>query len=562
MARADHVAEALGVDPAFLSHDETVLDRFDASFHKLLEHDNQGRLTERGARDYAALVRGLYRLARGEAATDLLNGLTVQGPEPKRLLINPRAGAAARRPYGEDFAATDVAAVLSEQLTSESLKRQLSLASAQTAAEMVEVYGMTMLRDATLGDYARADYAQLIVDTLNSFGRDFVWTYDADGAPVTAADTPVTVDNLFRGPTRGDLEGDYLSAFVTRGRAPLFPSGCAPAVADRINATQFAEPLSEPLTTVAGDDGRDFARSLDAYTAIQNGEIPAVDGVEGYPPGYFDARVPIRTGRHLGDYVHIDNAYEEYVRAADMLAATLVRRTPGSPYVAGRYRNEGDGPTLGPADVWALLGVVRAEAERAAFAQKWLFARRARPETMAWMIDLARREQDPVEAFRDFLHPSLFDERTRVFFETYRAWNRARNGSDGWLLPQMYPEGSPAHPAWPSGHATIAGACTTAIKALYDGAAEFQPPGADARRFNVTDELDKLASNVALGRNFGGVHYRTDGEHGLLLGEAVAIRVLRRELTKYAEDGVELRLRKRSGRTVTLAAEQAPTTGA
>jgi hypothetical protein len=37
--------------------------------------------------------------------------------------------------------------------------------------------------------------------------------------------------------------------------------------------------------------------------------------------------------------------------------------------------------------------------------------------------------------------------------------------------------------------------------------------------------LNKLASNVAAGRDFSGVHWRSDGAAGLQLGEAVALRI-------------------------------------
>ncbi|HEV8581195.1 MAG TPA: hypothetical protein VGX68_19185 [Thermoanaerobaculia bacterium] len=47
--------------------------------------------------------------------------------------------------------------------------------------------------------------------------------------------------------------------------------------------------------------------------------------------------------------------------------------------------------------------------------------------------------------------------------------------------------------------------------------------GAD---LTVGGELDKLASNIALGRDFAGMHWRTDSVEGLKLGEEVAIRIL------------------------------------
>jgi hypothetical protein len=36
------------------------------------------------------------------------------------------------------------------------------------------------------------------------------------------------------------------------------------------------------------------------------------------------------------------------------------------------------------------------------------------------------------------------------------------------LLPQVFPEGAPTHPAYGAGHATVAGACVTILKAWFD----------------------------------------------------------------------------------------------
>ena len=43
----------------------------------------------------------------------------------------------------------------------------------------------------------------------------------------------------------------------------------------------------------------------------------------------------------------------------------------------------------------------------------------------------------------------------------------------------------------------------------------------------VGGELNKLAYNIALGRNGAGVHYRSDGSWGIKLGEQIALGVLR-----------------------------------
>ena len=46
-----------------------------------------------------------------------------------------------------------------------------------------------------------------------------------------------------------------------------------------------------------------------------------------------------------------------------------------------------------------------------------------------------------------------------------------KNGT--FLLPQAYSEGCPQHPSYAQGHASIAGACATLLKAAFDGDAPF-----------------------------------------------------------------------------------------
>lgn len=48
---------------------------------------------------------------------------------------------------------------------------------------------------------------------------------------------------------------------------------------------------------------------------------------------------------------------------------------------------------------------------------------------------------------------------------------------------------------------------------------------ADAGDLSVGGELNKIAANVALGRNIAGVHWRSDATESLNLGEQVAIGI-------------------------------------
>ena len=77
------------------------------------------------------------------------------------------------------------------------------------------------------------------------------------------------------------------------------------------------------------------------------------------------------------------------------------------------------------------------------------------------------------------------------------------------------------HPAYPAGHGTVAGAWVTTLKAFFDG--DWKLPktlylALDGSKLcewkkcgvSVAGELNKLASNVSIGRNWAGVHYFSD----------------------------------------------------
>lgn len=116
-----------------------------------------------------------------------------------------------------------------------------------------------------------------------------------------------------------------------------------------------------------------------------------------------------------------------------------------------------------------------------------------------------------------------------------------------WLLPQAFPEGSPIHPAYNAGHATVAGACVTLLKFYFNEDYILPNPVVpDAAGLNllpysgppltVGGELNKLAANVGVGRNIAGVHWRSDATESFKLGEQVAIAYLRTKKTTYNEN--------------------------
>ena len=71
-------------------------------------------------------------------------------------------------------------------------------------------------------------------------------------------------------------------------------------------------------------------------------------------------------------------------------------------------------------------------------------------------------------------------------------------------------------------------------------------------QLTVGVELNKLASNIALGRDMAGVHYRSDGDQGLVLGEKVAIQYLKDVAATYNEDFPGFTLTKFDGTPITI----------
>ena len=138
------------------------------------------------------------------------------------------------------------------------------------------------------------------------------------------------------------------------------------------------------------------------------------------------------------------------------------------------------------------------------------------------------------------------------------------------LLPQVSNAGSPAHPDAPAGHAFTAGACVTILKAVFDVGTPDRPkpwPVAPVQasadglslvttgdtNLTVLGELNKLATNVAEGRNILGIHSRVGGNLlGLSLGEEVAISVLQEQAKTYPETFSGWALTKFDGTTVTF----------
>jgi hypothetical protein len=334
----------------------------------------------------------------------------------------------------------------------------------------------------------------------------------------------VTTDVVFRGPTAGDSNGPYLSQFLLK----TIPFG----------ATQVVQQFK---TTVASDD---HMTNFAEWLTIQRGGAAGTN-VFDTTPRY------IRNNRDLAMYLHSDFSYQQYLMSALLLGSFGNPALAPNNYYLSSVTQAG-GITFGAMFNLDLVARAAIYGLRAVYYQKWLVHRRLRPEAFAGRIhaQLTGMAQYPIHA--DVLNsaalPAIF------------------KATGSYLLPMPYPEGSPLHPSYPAAHAAIAGACVTVLKALYnpsfvipspvtasdDGLSLVPYAGA---ALTVGDELNKLASNISLGRDAAGVHYRSDGIEGLKLGEAAAISMLRDVATIVHEQFSGFTLTRFDGTTVTICPE-------
>ena len=222
---------------------------------------------------------------------------------------------------------------------------------------------------------------------------------------------------------------------------------------------------------------------------------------------------------------------------------------------------------LGGPHILALVSEVATRALKVVWQQKWQQHLRLRPEAYGGLVHVQNAGVSGTK--RDYGLPDWL-----VGTEAAKCVKKAYKG---YLLPMAFTPGSPTHPAYGAGHATVAGACVTVLKAFFltfvtDSAGNDRPipfctlversepynpkspiisycanldlndpeecmgvkkfdnrvklPKDVAASLTIEGELNKLAQNVAMGRTMGGVHWRTDNARSLVLGEALAAGIL------------------------------------
>ena len=391
------------------------------------------------------------------------------------------------------------------------------LDSVAYAIELIELYWASLLRDVPFAEYATDPTVQAAAAELSDLAAANPLQYAGPLDPLGK----VTPELLFRGGFNGatasyfpgETVGPYLSQFC------LIPTALG------------RQPISQQIMTYA--PGQDFMITPQEWFRIQNGDPPTslamFDPIHRY----------MRCGRDTAAYTEVDELYQAYLIAYLVAKTVGLPANPGNPYTS--LTNEQPFGTFGGPDIGATLAAVARAAINAVWYQKWLVHLRHRPEAGGGIVQLLKTNAlDPADAAK----LANFDI---VINSQALQTSFARHGS--YLLSQAFPEGSPTHPAYPTGHGTVAGACITVLKFFLDGTAPFTnavvpaSDGLSLEPYNgpgpltVNGELHKLAHNISFGHGIhAGIHWRSDTDYSILLGEQVAINFLLDQMYSYEEN--------------------------
>ncbi|HWZ45103.1 MAG TPA: twin-arginine translocation signal domain-containing protein [Candidatus Saccharimonadales bacterium] len=485
------------------------------SFSKALRHDGLG------VPNTASILSEKNALATGEFEDfeNILVGTPGGGPNSK---LNGPQVALAFDLEGLDSHATVVPPAP-------------SVASAQTAAEEIEHYWAALLRDVPFSEYPTNSLAAQAAADLNN--TSFVQAGAANQMP-----TPVTPQNLFRGKFvagDGNVQGPFVSQFMVQ-----------PAFYGR-------QALSQKFQTFNPGLANEFMTTVSEYQLIQNGGDSGREATIDPTPRY------LRNGRDMAAWTSVDVLYQGYFTAFLVLAGIGAAPNPGNPYIGSR--TEKAFATLGGPDAAGTIGEMATRALKGVWFHKWIKDLRMRPEEYGALVQARKTGTTPAPQAAAALHPDVLNSAVLpLIHSTFGSF----------LMPQAFPEGSPTHPCYPTGHGTVGGACCTTLKFFFNGGQKLRPlllshgrdvavpstdglslntyTGADRDSLDINGELNKLAWNVSTGHGIhAGIHFRSSTYWSILLGEQIALSVLRDRAKGYNEP-FTVRITKFNGQTATI----------
>ncbi|MEL6915590.1 MAG: vanadium-dependent haloperoxidase [Pseudomonadota bacterium] len=456
-----------------------------------------------------------------------------------------------------------------------------ALCSDELAFEMAEVYELALLRDVPFTSFdtgGGADADKINASVLRLNAMDYV-TGGFPGRPRATENGQLTRQTVFRGSSPGCEVGPYLSQFMVMGNDTL----AGTAVADGF-VSYGAQRIDQRVPVAV--PGQDHMQLWDDYLAVQQGfDVNAAGKGKNIEPcsagQNFEAATRfICTPRDLATYVHYDALYQAYLNATLILlghgapfdtgfAKLSGMRDMFNPLMATRVpQNAGGFALYGGPHILTLVTEVATRALKAVRYQKFNNHLRLRPEALAGRVHRAGEI--------DALFPSTcgafgkLHGQMKDTVHAVKAFNEESCGENTALLPMAFAEGSPMHPTYGAGHATVAGACTTIVKAFFDTGAVlgtkrtddpcsagrigffhdieqalyYQPVDKGASLdaceaecpLTLEGELNKLAANISIGRNMAGVHYFSDYYDSLRMGEEIAIGMLEEQALCYPTD--------------------------
>jgi hypothetical protein len=493
-----------------------------ANFSKgLLHDDNTGEVDSAAYTTYETALQNAINTRSSAPIETIQLGIPVQNGG--RKLVNPSAG------LSFDLEGPD-----SHHLTNPKAPRIDHL---HGAAEIAEVYWMSLLRDINFVDYDEKDIVKEAVNALNDKFSEYPhWP---------KINEKITVKSIFRGNFKGDLVGPYVSQFMLRGNVDK--------VLNRKENDGYIKygTCSIDQRHIVAIKGLDFITDYNEWLQIQNGLDKNINPLTNENVHNYYDQTPrfIRNARDLATYVHFDALYQAYLTACIYLQRSGAEFADGIPFKNSNIQ-EGFG-TFGGPHILSLVTEVATRALKAVWLQKWFVHRRLRPEAFAGLIHAHKSGR------RDYtgkIHESILNSPVlQKIFERNEKLNKENDRGDKqgtYLLPLAFTEGSPMHPSYGAGHATVAGACVTILKAWFkdnlmtgtileanhDGTELKEYKGNDTDQITIHGELNKLAANVAIGRNMAGVHYRSDYVESAKLGEEIAIGILEEQKINYSEE--------------------------
>ena len=613
-----------------------------ATFTKCLPHDGRGFV------DAKAYTKLLAELSQGSSNTKfaLFPGVYTSGKPAAFAItmfsgnyINPQPGEALKPRTLELPLAGHIYDLQGPDVNAVAMPPAPDFGSDELVAEMAEIYAMALLRDVPFNEFEGAGgttagaggrTVKKAVTALNALPW-FVGPAEGAGPgnALTARENrrrrarhldtndAVNAQMVFRGSTPGAQKGPYLSQFMLIGSHQRgAPAGTGGPEEGMIHYGQ--QLVSQKQRSFV--EGEDYLQRWVDWLDAQNGL--RTHGRVHYKN---DARF-IHTPRDLATFVRYDALYQAYLNACLILMAQNCPMDFGLPEGPGHPTRDAVA-TFGGPHILSLLTEVASRVLKAVRRQKFLVHLRGRPGAIGGALTVASSAARP-QTFPDETdapkNVNWYAAADRMIAELGKASDIAaaiaahnagllndvpaganvagydfgwQAGADNWLLPMAFPEGSPAHGSYGAGHATVAGACTTVLKAYFEMFAIGAPhpndiddwnPGAiyrggdlslpqmiDKSRdylfpreikltevgdpatkltgtyrtspdgsalvagpdegLTIQGELDKLAANIAIGRDFAGVHYYTDYYESLRLGERMAVGILQEQMLTYRE---------------------------